>query len=159
MHAHQLDVQNAFLHGVLKEEIFMRPPTGLNIGDDRVCRLNKTLYCLKQAPMEWNKKFNTYVQGLGFKQSEYDKCLYVSNQDGKPVYILLYVDDFIIASKHLQKMIDIKNKLNGEFKMRDLGNLRYFLGIRIVRTEQTVHLSRGAYIESLLKKLGMSVNK
>jgi hypothetical protein len=60
MHAHQLDVQNAFLHRVLKKEIFMRPPTGLNIGND-VCRLNNTLYGLKQAPMEWNKEFNCYV--------------------------------------------------------------------------------------------------
>jgi hypothetical protein len=99
----------------------MRPPIGLSIGNDKVCRLNKTLYGLKQAPMECNKEFNSYVQGLGFKQSEYDKCLYVSNQDEKPIYILLYVDGFIIASKDLQEMTDIKNKLKGKFKMRDLG--------------------------------------
>jgi hypothetical protein len=67
---------------VLKEEIFMRPPIGLSIGNDKVCHLNKTFYSLKQAPMEWNKEFNSYVLGLGFKQSEYDKCLCVNNQDG-----------------------------------------------------------------------------
>ncbi|PNF15497.1 hypothetical protein B7P43_G17001 [Cryptotermes secundus] len=156
MHSHQLDVQNAFLHGVLKEEIFMRPPTGLNIGNDKVCRLNKTLYGLKQAPMEWNKEFNNYVQGLGFKQSEYDKCLYVRNKDGKPIYILLYVDDFIIASKDLQEMTVLKNKLKEKFKVKDLGNLKYFLGIRIIRKEQTMHLSQAAYVGKLLEKFGMS---
>jgi hypothetical protein len=131
-------------------------PTGLNIGNDKVCHLNKTLYGLKQAPMEWNKEFNSFVQCLGFKQSEYDKCLYVRNQDGKRVYILLYVDDFIIASKDLQEMTNIKTKLKGKFKMKDLGNLRYFLGIQIMRTEYSMHLSQAAYVESLLVKFGMS---
>jgi hypothetical protein len=63
---------------------------------------------------------------------------------------------FIITSKDLKEMADIKNKLKRKFKMRDLGNLRYFLGIRIMRTEQTMHLSQAAYIESLLEKFGMS---
>jgi hypothetical protein len=106
--------------------------------------------------VDWNKKFNSYVQGLDFKQSKYYKCLYVRNQDVKPVYILLYVNDFIIASKDLQEMMGIKNKLKRKFQMRDFGNLRYFLGIQIMRTEQTMHLSQAAYVESLLVKFGMS---
>jgi hypothetical protein len=84
MHVHKLYVQNAFLHGVLKEEIFVGPPTGLNVGNAKVCCINK------QAPMEWNKEFNNFIQGLGFKQSECENvCMLEIKMEG--LYIYFYM--------------------------------------------------------------------
>jgi hypothetical protein len=87
--ADQLDVSNAFLHGDLEEEIYIKAPEGSHHKPDVSCRLNESLYGLKQAPCQWNRKFDEYVKSIDFVQSRYDKCLYVLQKDGKTVYLLV----------------------------------------------------------------------
>jgi transposase InsO family protein len=128
LYVHQLDVRNAFLNGLLKEEIYLEAPEILNVEDNVVCKLQKTLYGLKQAPMEWNARFDSYVKSMGFRQCRTDRCLYVGNFDKVCVYLLLYVDDFIIATDSLETLKELKDGLMNEFKMRDLGELGYFFG-------------------------------
>lgn len=130
LYVDQLDVKSAFLHGILREEIYMWPPEGLSVNPGQVCKLKRTLYGLKQAPMEWNKRFDDCVKGLGSKQCMTDKCIYVKIFGDKIIYLLLYVDDFLISCNDRNLLGQVKEKLMMEFKMRDLGPVSYFLGIK-----------------------------
>lgn len=93
-----MDVKTAFLKGHLKEEIFMKQPEGYDADRNIVCRLRKSLYGLKQAPRSWNEVFNSHLKRLGFHRSNYDSCLYLKKIEDDVIYLLQYVDDFILAS-------------------------------------------------------------
>lgn len=151
----QLDVKNAFLNGILKEDIYMCPPEGMNVGPNLVCKLNRTLYGLKQAPNEWNKRFNLFAKEQGFRQCKADRCLYVLSNGGDNIYLLLYVDDFLIAGNNRMLIDSIKQRFTSEFKMRDLGELKYFLGIKITRMNNQMFLSQSAYLKKVLCKFKM----
>ena len=88
------------MHGDLEEQIYMVQPTGYidPVKPEHVCLLNKSQYGLKQSPRQWYKKFDSFVLGIGFIRSQYDKCFYFILLD-IPVYLLLYVDDILIISK------------------------------------------------------------
>lgn len=156
MHVTQLDVKCAFLNGDLKEDIYMWAPEGLNVEGDIVCKLNKTLYGLKQAPMEWNHKFNECMKSLGFYQCKADQCLYVLNTNNVIVYLILYVDDVLLASKCLDVLNKIKESLMSTFKMRDLGKVSSFLGIRVQQSEQGLFLNQEVYINKVISKFDMT---
>lgn len=158
-HLHQLDVKNAFLNGILKEEIYMQIPKGVEPRTGEVCKLKRTLYGLKQAPMEWNARFDMFVRDLGFTPCATDRCLYVSVNENVTMYLLLYVDDFIIASNDMGALNNVKEILKNEFKMRDLGELNYFLGIKIERHGESLFLSQTSYIEKLINRFKMSTCK
>jgi len=97
---HQLDVQNAFLHGKLEETVYMYEPPGFvdNKNPGYVCKLNKALYGFKQAPRAWNARFASYVKMMGFKQSKCDASLFVYKQGNDMAYLLLYVDDIMLTA-------------------------------------------------------------
>lgn len=155
--AEQLDVKNAFLHGSIKEEIYIKVPDGLKIEqtckEPMVCKLNKSLYGLKQAPMEWNSRFDTFIQAKDFKQTLSDKCLYINNTCG--TILLLYVDDIILTGSSQETLNKWKSTLKSEFKMSDLGPLNLFLGIKIDRTKDGMYLTQSQYILNILKRFGM----
>jgi len=153
--ANQLDVKNAFLHGNLQEEIYIKPPEGFTEKEGFVYKLNKALYGLKQAPHEWNIKFHEFMSRLKFSQSAYDKCLYKRKEKDNLAYILLYVDDIIVAAKDQHEINAIKNALMTEFKMKDLGGLKCFLGIKICQTNKGMILSQETYMKNLLQKFDM----
>ncbi|KAJ1518878.1 hypothetical protein ONE63_011508 [Megalurothrips usitatus] len=132
----QLDVKCAFLNGDLREEIYMWPPEGLSVEDGNVCKLKKTLYGLKQAPLEWNRKFNDTVSSLGFSQCEADKCF----------------DNESLLS-------DVKGKLMSKFQMRDLGEVSYFLGIKIKRGRNGMFLSQEKYLSKVLRKFKLDTSR
>ena len=109
MHLEQLDVKTAFLHGDLQEEIVMSQPGGFvnTQHPDWVCLLQKSLYGLKQSPRQWYLKFDSYMQELNFQKSSYDCCVYLRKTYGEEViYLVLYVDDMLLASKSM-KLIDL----------------------------------------------------
>ena len=125
-----MDVQNAFLHGGLIEEVYIQPPLGLSQqGEHMVCQLNKSLYGLKQASRSWFHKFLSVVQSVGFKQARSDYSLFTKVRGTYFTAILLYVDDMIITGNNEAKISDLKNFLNTCFKIKDLGLLKYFLGV------------------------------
>jgi hypothetical protein len=104
----QLDVKTTFLNGDLAEEIYMDQPDGFIVlgKENFVCKLKNSLYGLKQSPRQWYKKFDSFMIANGFKSSLYDSCVYINFFDGSPIYLLLYVDDMLIAAK---SKIDIAN--------------------------------------------------
>ncbi|RVW20422.1 Retrovirus-related Pol polyprotein from transposon RE1 [Vitis vinifera] len=147
-HLSQLDVNNAFLHGDLNEEVYMKLPPGYNrkgesLPSNVVCLLHKSLYGLKQASRQWFSKFSTAIMGLGFSQSPSDHSLFIKNVDGLFIAILVYVDDVIIASNNQGAIADLKSELNKLFKLKDLGDVKYFLGCKAASTpmEANVKLS------------------
>jgi len=103
----QFDIKTDFLYGDLKEKIYMKIPEGLKISDEdnKVCKLRKSLYGLKQAPRCWNKKFCDFLERFTFRTSHADKCIYTSVINGHNVYLALFVDDGLIASKSVKSLI------------------------------------------------------
>lgn len=152
---HQLDVNNAFLHGDLDEEVYMKIPQGFSNNDEtRVCRLRKSLYGLKQASRNWYHKFATFLVNLNFRQSKADHSLFLYNDKSVMIVVLIYVDDVIITGNCLTKIQEVKTKLDHEFSIKDLGVLKYFLGIEVARTNDGLVLSQRKYVLDILKDSG-----
>ena len=132
-HLHQLDVQNAFLHGILEEDVFMRQPPGYS--DKQVphylCKLDKALYGLKQAPRAWYARLSQKLQSLGFTPSKADTSLFFYKSGKHVIYMLVYVDDIIIASSSPEAVKALLHDLEKDFAIKDLGELHYFLGIEV----------------------------
>lgn len=154
----QLDVKTAFLYGILTEDIYIELPEGLNYNSDMILKLNK-LYGLKQASKCWHERFDNYIAKLGLKQSNSDQCLYILNNSNAHdiIYLLLYVDDIIIAGSNMLKIGEIKYYLKEEFEMEDNGDLDYFLGLKINydKTGGKLYINQTQYLEDVLKKFNM----
>lgn len=157
---HHMDVKSAYLNGDLEEEIYMEQPEGFTVPgkEDYVCRLNKSLYGLKQAGRTWHKRMDIVLHDSGFVSLDSDKCVYVYRQDSQLVIIALFVDDLLLFSNSSDLMSRKKKELTNEFDMEDLGEARYFLGIEISRDRKarTVTISQSTYIESVLQRYGMT---
>ncbi|KAL6345184.1 hypothetical protein AAG906_015667 [Vitis piasezkii] len=127
----QMDVKNAFLHGELEEEVYMKIPPGHPLCGDpsRVCKLNKSIYGLKQSPRAWHAKLSSTLEDLGFTRSSADSSLYVQIGQTEKLMVLIYVDDLIITGSNADSIASLKKKLQGKFPVKDLGPLKYFLGI------------------------------
>lgn len=126
---HQMNVHNAFLHGDLHDEVYMKIPQGFGSPNDtRVCRLRKSLYGLKQAPWCWFSKLADSLCAYGFKQTRSDYSLFVYYQNGVSLRVLVYVDDLIILGNTPSAIQEFKDYLSTCFHMKDLGHLKYFLG-------------------------------
>jgi histone deacetylase 1/2 len=153
----QLDVQNAFLHGNLEEEVFMRQPpryeskTHLHF----VCKLDKALYGLKQAPRAWYSRLSSKLQSLGFKSSKADVSLFMYNKRGIVIFLLVYVDDIIVASSSPAATAALLKDFQADFALKDLGDLHYFLGIEVKKVCNGILLTQQKYTSDLLQWVGM----
>ena len=155
---HQLDVKNAFLHGDLNEEIYMEQPPGfVTQGESSlVCKLRRSLYGLKQSPRAWFGKFSQVVQNFGMKRSEADHSVFYCNTShGKCVYLVVYVDDIVITGNDDGKISQLKQHLFDHFKTKDLGSLKYFLGIEVAQSKEGIVISQRKYVLDILKETGM----
>ncbi|KAG9446279.1 hypothetical protein H6P81_012407 [Aristolochia fimbriata] len=155
----QLDVKTAFLHGELEEQIYMHQPEGFVAEgkEDHVCLLMKSLYGLKQSPRQWYKRFDSFMVKIGFCRSKFDNCVYFRKLVDGFVYLLLYVDDMLIAVKEMVEIQKLKTQLKGEFKMKDLGAAKQILGMEINRDRRggTLYLSQRKYVEKVLEHFNM----
>lgn len=157
---HQLDVKIAFLHGELDEVLYMdQPPGFVKPGEEHlVCLLHKSLYGLKQSPRQWNKRFDSHMLRIGFQRSKFDRCVYLKKGiDDSIVYLLLYVDDMLLAAKHLEDVVKVKSDLEKEFEMKDLGQACRILGMDILRDRDkgSLRLLQEKYLTTILGKFGM----
>ena len=155
-----LDVNNAFLHGDLKEDIYMRQPLGFEQGDPTlVCKLNKALYGLKQASRSWFSTVQAALLVLGFSQSKADTSLFFRVCGKEVTYLLIYVDDMLITGSSSSAIKQVISQLSQQFSLKDLGEVKHFLGVEVVYTAQGLHLSQGSYIRELLEKVQMLDSK
>lgn len=154
----QLDVQNAFLHGVLEEEVYMRQPPGFEntAMPHYVCKLDKALYGLKHAPRAWYARLSSKLIALGFKSPKADTSLFYFNKGDVTVFVLVYVDDMIVASSTQEATIGLLKNLQQDFALKDLCELHYFLGIEESKSRDGVILTQDKYASNLLKKVNMS---
>ncbi|RVW41864.1 Retrovirus-related Pol polyprotein from transposon RE1 [Vitis vinifera] len=131
----QLDVSNAFLHGILLENVYMEQPKGFVNSDfpDYVCKLNKSLYGLKQAPRAWFMRLSQTLLEFGFLSSPVDASLFVYHKGHIHLFILIYVDDILVTG--------------------------YFLGIQASRDSSGLHLRQSKYIGDLLHRTKMAGSK
>jgi hypothetical protein len=106
--------------------------------ENLVCRLKKSLYGLKQSPRQWYRRFDSFMISHGFKRSDYDSCVYLKTVNGSTIYLLLYVDDMLIAAKDKSEIAKLKAQLNLEFEMKDLGAAKKILGVELSEIENLV---------------------
>jgi hypothetical protein len=154
---HQLDVKNAFLHGDLQEEVYMEIPPGCSKSNTagEVCRLRKSLYGLKQSPRAWFDRSRHALCGMGYKQCNGDHTIFYRHSGRRITILAVYVDDIIITGDDETEIRQVKDSLGKQFEVKDLGQLRYFLGIEIARSPKGILLSQRKYVLDLLSETHM----
>ena len=150
-HLHQMDVNNAFLHGELTEDVYMTLPLGFpSPGPNKVCKLTKSLYGLKQASRKWFEKLSTELLQCGYKQATADHTLFLKHDSSSFTTLLVYVDDILLAGNSLSEFAYIKKVLDDKFRIKDLGLLKYFLGLEIAHSTRGISLCQRKYCLELL---------
>ncbi|KAM6596869.1 hypothetical protein CsatA_007393 [Cannabis sativa] len=159
-HTLQIDINNAFLNGDLNEEVYMALPPGLtdsdhdSTGTKLVCKLHKSIYGLRQSSRQWYKKLTAALIQEGFKQSKADYTLFTRGTNDSFIALLVYVDDIVITGPNIHILHQLQTTLNQQFKLKALGQLKYFLGFEIARASTGLFLSQRQYTLQLLEDNG-----
>jgi hypothetical protein len=156
----QMDVKTTFLHGDLEEHIYMEQAERFSQPGQQhlVCKLKKSFFGLKQSPRQWYKNFDSYMVKIAYLKCEYDYCVYVrSLDDDSHIFLLLYVDDMLIAARSMKKVNKLKALLSKEFDMKDLGAAKQVLGMEICRDRDArkLGLSQAGYVKKVLERFSM----
>ncbi|XP_057739664.1 uncharacterized mitochondrial protein AtMg00810-like [Arachis stenosperma] len=155
-----MDVNNAFLNGDLFEEVYMELPLGhKDRNKGLVCKLNRSIYGLRQASRQWFFKFLTALLKNNFKQSRNDYSLFSYGSGTDVVYLLVYVDDIILASASSTMLSNVQKLLQSIFKLKILGDLKYFLGLEIAKSTDGIHLCQRKYTLNLLQDTNFTTCK
>ncbi|GJU46903.1 retrotransposon protein, putative, ty1-copia subclass [Tanacetum coccineum] len=157
----QMDVKTAFLNGYLSEEVYMEQPEGFVNPKypTRVCKLKCSIYGLKQASRQWNKRFDNEIKKFGFTQNPDESCVYLKASGSNVTFLILYIDDILIMGNNIPMLQGVKSYLRRCFAMKDLGEVAYILGIKIYRSRRLIGLCQSAYIEKILKRYHMENSK
>lgn len=151
----QFDVKTAFLNGELSETIFMEQPIGFQDGTNRVCRLKKSLYGLKQASRCWNKKFCSFIELFGFVKSVYDPCVFISRKNDALTILAIHVDDGIVVGERTSDIESVLKYLNEQFEIKEM-DVGCFLGLEIEQFEdKSIFIHQSSYAERVLKRFDM----
>ncbi|GJS96809.1 zinc finger, CCHC-type containing protein [Tanacetum coccineum] len=154
---HHLDVKSAFLHGDLKEEVYVTQPEGFvqqgNSG--KVYKLTKALYGLRQAPRAWNVKLDQTLKSLDFKKCNLEQAVYTKRSKNSTLIVGVYVDDLIITGTPKKELEVFKSQMEEKFEMSDLGLLAYYLGIEVTQTGGEITIKQTGYINKILKETSM----
>lgn len=155
MSMRQFDVKTAFLNGTLNEEVYMEQPMGFNDGTNRVCRLKKGLYGLKQASRCWNEKFTTFIKRFGFGQSISDACVFISRRNDALTILAIHVDDGLIVGENLNEINAVIKHLKEQFEIKEM-NVDCFLGIEIQQREDgSIFIHQATYTNKVLCRFDM----
>ncbi|KAL0549956.1 hypothetical protein IC582_014451 [Cucumis melo] len=159
----QMDVKIVFLNENLEESIYMVQPEGfIQKGQEqKVCKLQKSIYGLKQASRSWNIKFDTAIKSYGFEQNVDEPCVYKRIINSTVAFLGLYIDDILLIGNDVGHLTDIKKWLTTQFQMKDLENAQYVLGIQIVRNRKnkTLAMSQTSYIVKMLSRYKIQNSK
>ncbi|KAM0897712.1 hypothetical protein ACQ4PT_022392 [Festuca glaucescens] len=159
----QMDVKTAFLNGDIEEELYMVQPKGFvdPKNADKVCKLQRSIYGLKQASRSWNRRFDKVIKDFGFIQCHGEACIYKKVSGSSVAFLILYVDDILLIGNDIELLSSVKGYLNKCFSMKDLGEAAYILGIKIYRdrSRRLIRLSQSTYLDKILKKFRMDESK
>ena len=150
----QFYVKNTFLNGTIKEEVYMDLPLGTRY-TDRVCKLKRALYGLKQSPRAWFEWLSTFTRKLNYKKNNVDHTLFIKQKPGKVTVLFVYVDDMVVIGNYPSEIRTLQRQLATNFELKDLGNLKYFLGIEVARSAQGISLCQRKYVMNLLTETCM----
>jgi len=149
------DVRTAFLHGILKEEIYMEILDGVKVEGDKICKLRKSIYGLKQAGRCWNEHLTKVLERCGLKQSKEDPCLFYAKEDNKFLYCGIHVDDMPTVCSDDEFERRFMDKIKQYIDMKDLGEAKSVLGMQVEQQDGKVFVHQRKYIEKLLSLYGM----
>jgi hypothetical protein len=157
----QMDVITAFLNAKLDEDVYMHVPEGFRYSTGDVLKLNKSLYGTKQAPHMWNDDLNTFIVSIGFTRLCSDTCVYVKRTStGNIVIISIFVDDIVsaYASVDEKEWLVVKKLFVSKYKMKDLGDVNWILGMKLTRdrTQGVLSLDQSLYLHKVLARFNMS---
>ncbi|KAM2676504.1 hypothetical protein EV1_003163 [Malus domestica] len=159
----QMDVKTAFLNGYLEEELYMTQPEGFMFKSEKtkVCKLQRSIYGLKQASRSWNIRFDPEIKTFGFTQIEDDNCVYQKVVGEAVVFLVLDVDDILLFGNDTAILSSVKVWLSKTFHMKDLGDASYVLGIKLYRdrSRRLIGLSQSMYIDKVLSRFEMEQSK
>ena len=154
-----MDVKTTFLNGYLDESIYMTQPNGFIAEgqEQKVCKLLRSIYGLKQASRSWNLRFDETIKTYGFEQNVDEPCVYKYIKETKVVFLVLYVDDILLIGNDVGLLSDVKKWLAEKFQMKDLGQASYVLGIQLIRNRKNrlLALSQASYIDKVLARFSM----
>jgi hypothetical protein len=154
---HQMYVKTAFLNGDLLENVYMTQLKSFTIkGKEYMgCHMRKSIYELKQVSRQWYLKFDETIRSFGFKKNEEDNCIYAKFRSGKFIFLILYVDDILLASSDVSLLLETNRFLSSNFDMKNLGEASFVLGIEIHRDRRkgVLGLSQKSYLENVIKNL------
>lgn len=162
MRVMHFDAKTAFLNGKLDEIIYMKQPPGFTITglEQHVCFLRRSLYGLKQSARVWNRAIHQVLIDANYVQSHYDPCLYVMSDHGEFCYVLIYVDDLVVASKCDDMIARCENILGSKFEIKNLGEIQDYLGLRIKRnSDGGFAVDQSAYIMKVATDFGLASAK
>ncbi|KAL0298844.1 UNVERIFIED_CONTAM: Retrovirus-related Pol polyprotein from transposon RE1 [Sesamum radiatum] len=140
----QIDVNNAFLHGHLNEDLYMTPPEGYSVEPGLVCKFERSIYGLKQASRQWNAELTLKLTDFGFQQLAHDHIIYDAS-DGF-MTLLVYVDDILVTAPNMVLKQAVKDYLHSLFTIKDLGHARFFLGLEIARNSDGLYVAQTKYV-------------
>ncbi|GKD21889.1 retrotransposon protein, putative, ty1-copia subclass [Tanacetum coccineum] len=159
----KMDIKTAFLNGYLDEDIYMVQPEGFVDPNHprKVCKLQRSIYGLKQASRSWNKRFDEEIKRFGFTQNLDEPCVYQKASGSNVTFLILYVDDIIIMGNHIPSLQSVKDYLGKCFAMKDLGEAAFILGNKIYRdrSKRLIELGQNAYMDKILKRYRMDNSK
>ncbi|CAO2146167.1 unnamed protein product [Urochloa humidicola] len=155
---HHMDVKSAFLNGDLSEEVYVvQPPGFVKEGEEeKVLRLDKALYGLRQAPRAWNIKLDRSLCRIGFRQSNSEHGVYARGAGAKRLLVGVYVDDLIITGGETKEIDNFKKEMTRLFLMSDLGPLSFYLGIEVKQSSSGITLNQSAYAARIVEKAGLT---
>jgi len=154
---HHMDVKSAFLNGDLTETVYVQQPPGFIVGKgDKVLKLNKALYGLRQAPRAWNFKLDKELINLGFVRSKLEYAVYRRTSKNSFLIVGVYVDDLVISGPDVNEISRFKLEMKEKFSMSDLGLLSYYLGIEVKQGRDGITLSQSAYALKILENASMT---
>ncbi|KAL9261953.1 Retrovirus-related Pol polyprotein from transposon RE1-like protein [Drosera capensis] len=151
---HQLDVKNVFLNGILEEDVYMTQPPGFVVQEEasKVCRLKRSQYGHKQCPQAWFERLSQALGQFGMTRSASDHSVFYRHLQKKTIILVAYVDDLIITGNDVEGIFALKKFLSEQFQIIDLGKLKYFFGIEVLRSPGKILICQRKYVFDMLSE-------
>jgi hypothetical protein len=154
---YQMDVESAFLNGILQEEVYVEQPKGFQDPHHphHVYKLKKALYGIKQTPRAWYERPTTYLLAKGFTKGLADWTLFITNQGTHKLIAQIYVDEIIFGATLDSLAHEFSEEMKQEFEMSMIGELNYFLGLQVKQTAEDIFIYQSKYAKDLVKRFGL----